>query len=237
MFEFIENIQVWHELHKNLKELKSIQEEAQRIDGKLQKYIEENEQVLSNEDQNVITIVVNNQENGIINEIQDLENRFNQFLGKSFDQLSQQGEDRQLVPIYNEQSSDTLGNNISTIQALASRDYTRNKTISEYLRGVPKGKFDRKKMDRDAIFFAVLDIAKILIVEADKWMSSYVKDLAIQYEEELKKTQGLLAELRKKIERYYSRFTPIHKKKKLLLTSGITLFILLLISWYFLGLF
>ena len=176
MFEFIENIQVWHELHKNLKELKSIQEEAQRIDGKLQKYIEENEQVLSNEDQNVITMVVNNQENGIINEIQDLENRFNQFLGKSFDQLSQQGEDRQLVPIYNEQSSDTLGNNISTIQALASRDYTRNKTISEYLRGVPKGKFDRKKMDRDAIFFAVLDIAKILIVEADKWMSSYVKD-------------------------------------------------------------
>lgn len=237
MFEFIENVQIWHKLHKNLKELESIQEKTQRIDGKLQKYMEENEQVLSNEDQNVITMVVNNQENGIINEIQDLENRFNQFLEKSFDQLSQQGEDRQLVPIHNGQSSDTLGNNISTIQALASRNYTRNKTISEYLRGVPKGRFDRKKLDRDAIFFAVLDIAKILIVEADKWMSSHVKDLAIQYEEELKKTQGLLAELRKKTERYYSRFAPIHKEKKLLLTSGFTLFILLLISWYFLGLF
>ena len=239
MFEFIENIQVWNELRQNLKELTAIQEKTQKIDDKLQKYMDENEQEFPKhlEDQEIIKGVVNYQQNEIINEIQGLENRFNQFLKKSFDQLTQQGEDRQLVPTNNEQSSEILGNNLITIQALASRSYKRNKTVSEYLRGVPKREFGREKLDRDAIFFAVLDIAKIVIVEADKWMSSYVKDLAIQYEEELKKTQELLVELRKKTERYYRKFTPAPQKKKLLLVSGFTLFIVLPISLYFLGLF
>lgn len=237
MFEFIGNIRIWHELNKNLKELNSIQKKAQRIDGKLQKYMEENEQVLSNEDQNVITMVVNNQKNEIINEVKDLEKSSNQFLEKTFNQLTQQRENEQLVPFSDEQNGKALGNNLVTIQALASRNYTRNKTVSEYLRGIPKGDFGRKRLDGSAIAEALLAILPIVAELVDESIKSHVEGLARQYEEELKKTQEFLVELRKKTERYYSRFTPVPQNKKLLLISGVIFLIVLFISLYFLRLF
>lgn len=237
MFEFIGNVRIWRELNKNLKELESIQEKAQRIDGKLQKYMEENEQVLANEDKNVITMLANNQKNRIINEIKDLEESSNQSLEKTFNQLTQQKENRQLVHIPDEQNGKDLGNNLITIQALASRNYTRNKTVSEYLRGVPKGDFGRKRLDGSAIAEALLLILPIVAELVDETIRSHVEGLARRYEEELKKTQEFLVELREKTERYYSRITPTSSKNKLLLISGFILFIVLLISWYFLGLF
>ena len=237
MFEFIGNVRIWHELNKNLKELDSIQKKAQRIDGKLQKYMEENEQVLANEDKNVITMLANNQKNKIINEIKDLEESSNQSLEKTFNQLTQQKENRQLVHIPDEQNGKDLGNNLITIQALASRNYTRNKTVSEYLRGVPRGDFGRKRLDGSAIAEALLLILPIVAELVDETIRSHVEGLARRYEEELKKTQEFLVELREKTERYYSRITPTSSKNKLLLISGFILFIVLLISWYFLGLF
>ena len=219
MLEIIKIWQSWEFLKKinqDLTELKTIQEKAQKIDCTLQKYMCKNKQEFSklSEDSEDVALqfTVKMQENQIINNILGIEKRFDQLLENGFDQLTQQGEDGQLVHITNEHSSEVLEDTLIRFQGIVSRDYTQNKNFSEYVRGVPKRDFRLKKRDGYAIFFAVCEALSILTSIADKYMQSHVKDLAIQYEEEIKKTRNQLVELRRKTENYYRKFRPTKKK-------------------------
>ncbi len=147
------------------------------------------------------------QKNEIIGNIQDLKQRFDQLFQNSLDQLTQQGGDEQLVHLPNEQIGEALGKKALTgISKVASLDFKENKTPSEYLRGVLKGDFGLKKWNGYAICLGVCVGVSILALIADGYMQSHVKDLAKQCEEEWKKTQNQLGELRRKTENYYRRF-------------------------------
>ena len=131
MIKILQSWQLKQKINQDLKELKTIQEKAQEIECKLQKYMCENKQEFSklSEDSedvagqfkiknffyplfgrrspddfdDVVQLTVKMQKNEIISNIQDLKQRFDQLFQNSLDQPTQQGEDEQLVHLPNEQ--------------------------------------------------------------------------------------------------------------------------------------
>lgn len=182
----------------------------------------------------VVQFTVKMQEIQISDNIQVLENSFGQLLKNSAGQFTQQGRDGQLVHITNEHSSEDIGKHLIRLQEVVSRDdYTRNKTLPEWLRGVPKRDFGRKIWDGYAIFYGVCEVLSILISIADKYMQPRVKNLAEQYEKELQKTQNQLVELRRKTENYYRRFYPEKKPSNIGFVLGFIGFLALLFALLF----
>lgn len=143
------------ENRKNLKNIESIQKEAQKIDNKLQKYMRENRQEFSKHSKDDIKMIVELhvefQKGKIIRKIEKLE--------EELDQLIQPPENGEMAHLPQKRSSAESSNALSntsqaigeTIQELNSLDYKRKKSFSERMKDGIKGDFKREKTDWSVI--------------------------------------------------------------------------------------